>query len=309
MAAIRFHGSADLLSTETAAARLLAGLYRLVPTMRHARATMPTSLPEPLASMPLSHPALERLKPRDGRVQLGTLGRGNHFLEFQRDEDDALWVLVHSGSRGLGQAVSAHHAEVARPLPKSAGLYGFEAESPEGEAYLADAAWAEHYAEANRAAMIGAATGLMRELFDVAAEEASFLNVNHNHVRREVHCGERLWVHRKGAMPAHADAPGVIPGSMGTASFYVVGRGCEAALCSSSHGAGRAKSRTEAAQSIGEKQLLREMSGIWFDQRRVHALRDEAPSAYKDIRAVMRAQRELTRIVRELRPVLSYKGT
>jgi tRNA-splicing ligase RtcB (3'-phosphate/5'-hydroxy nucleic acid ligase) len=102
--------------------------------------------------------------------------------------------------------------------------------------------------------------------------------------------------------------PGVIPGSMGSASFHVEGRGCPESLCSSSHGAGRAKSRSEAARSIGVKQLTREMAGVWFDHRQSDRLRDEAPSAYKDIHAVMRAQRELTKIVRELRPVLSYKG-
>jgi tRNA-splicing ligase RtcB len=95
---------------------------------------------------------------------------------------------------------------------------------------------------------------------------------------------------------------------MGSASFHVAGRGCPESLCSSSHGAGRVKSRTEAARSIGAKQLAREMEGVWFDQRQLNRLRDEAPSAYKDIRAVMRAQRELTKVIRELHPVLSYKG-
>jgi tRNA-splicing ligase RtcB len=117
-----------------------------------------------------------------------------------------------------------------------------------------------------------------------------------------------LWVHRKGAMSASSDELGIIPGSMGTQSYHVMGRGCEDALRSSSHGAGRAMSRDEARRRISTRELDRMMHGIWFDHRAAELIRDEAPSAYKDIRRVMRAQRDLTRIVRTLRPVLCYKG-
>ena len=134
------------------------------------------------------------------------------------------------------------------------------------------------------------------------------IHANHNHVRLETHGDRPLWVHRKGALSAQAGEAGVIPGSMGSASFHTLGRGLPDSLCSSSHGAGRALSRTEASQRIGERQLLAEMRGVWFDQRQAGQLRDEAPSAYKDICAVMRAQRDLTRIVRRLQPVLNYKG-
>jgi tRNA-splicing ligase RtcB len=124
----------------------------------------------------------------------------------------------------------------------------------------------------------------------------------------EEHFGHSLWVHRKGAMLAGAGMMGVLPGSMGTASFHVEGRGCAESLCSSAHGAGRALSREKARQRFSQRELLRQMQGIWFDHRRSSGLRDESPGAYKDVRAVLRAQHELVRVRRRLRPLLVYKG-
>ncbi|REJ68221.1 MAG: RtcB family protein [Planctomycetota bacterium] len=306
MAAIRFDADADLLSDESAAARVLAGLYQGVPSNKHSAATMPERLPDDLDSEPLSDSRLDKRKRRDGRVQLGTLGRGNHFLEFQADQNGQLWLMVHSGSRAMGQAITAHHLDrVQRP---SAGLPHFDSETDEGRAYLADVAWAEQYAEMNRLAIIDGVAGLMLDLFGVGVGRESLIHANHNHVRREDHFGQQLWVHRKGAQSAQLDDPGIIPGSMGTTSYHVAGRGCEQSLCSSSHGAGRRLSRTEAKKSVSRKQLRHQLDGIWYDHRRADALRDEAPAAYKDIRLVMRAQKELTRIIRELRPLLCYKG-
>ena len=164
------------------------------------------------------------------------------------------------------------------------------------------------YAEQNRLAMLTAVALLFEEFFGIAADRDSLIHANHNHVRREIHFGREYWVHRKGAQSARAGEPGIIPGSMGTASFHVTGRGCQESLCSSSHGAGRKMSRTDARRTISRRKLDRQMASIWFDHRCAQALRDEAPGAYKDIHAVMRAQKKLTRIVRELRPILSYKG-
>ena len=308
MATIRCAPSNALLADERSAARLLAGLYRCVPSLKHRRETAPAALSERLLETPLSHPRLEKLKSRDGRLQLGTLGRGNHFLEFQRDDDERIWLTVHSGSRGMGQAISAHHAALTGRGASTAGLASFDADSPAGLAYRNDAAWAEQYAAENRLAVLSAAGALLGELFGVEFEPDSLIHANHNHVRLETHGERRMWVHRKGALSAQAGEAGVIPGSMGSASFHTLGRGLPESLCSSSHGAGRAMSRTEASQQIGERQLLAEMRGVWFDQRQAGQLRDEAPSAYKDIFAVMRAQRDLTRIVRRLQPVLNYKG-
>jgi tRNA-splicing ligase RtcB len=241
-------------------------------------------------------------------VQFGTLGRGNHFLEFQADEQERLWIMLHSGSRAIGQAITAHHVAIAEQHSGKRRLPWLDTAEEEGQAYLADVAWAIRYANESRLAMLRATEQVLHALFGVPLQWDALIHANHNHVRQETNAGQLLLVHRKGALPAAAGEPGVISGSMGSASFHVTGRGCEASLCSSSHGAGRTLSRGEAAQRISPRQLAREMRGVWFDDRHARQLCDEAPSAYKDIHAVMRAQRELTRIGRKLRPLLSYKG-
>ena len=306
MAAVRVDVEAELLRGAKAAAHVLAGLYNRGPTNRHSRDSAPHELPSSLGKIRLSHSSLERRKNRDGRVQLGTLGRGNHFLEFQADPDGQLWIMIHSGSRAMGQAITAYHLSQAET--GFGGLKYLEAETIAGQDYLHDMKWALLYAERNRLNMVGAVTGLLHDLFGVETDWSSLLHGHHNHVLREEHLGELLWVHRKGAQASHRDQPGIIPGSMGTASFLVSGRGCEQALCSSSHGAGRKLSRTEARQAISTRQLHRQMDSVRFDHRNASALREEAPEAYKDIYKVMRAQKELTRITTELRPILCYKG-
>lgn len=305
MAAVRLDAEAQLLESEQAAATILAGLYRDVPWNRHPKATQP-ELPAPLASASLSDPRLEQLQRRDGRVQFGTLGRGNHFLELQADQAGRLWALVHSGSRAMGQAITAFH--LRNPVARSGGLACLLATGPSGKAYLHDVAWALQYAAQSRLAMLQAVERLFAERFKVSVDWSTLIKSHHNHVRYEEHLGQRWLVHRKGAQSAQAGEPGILPGSMGAVSFHIAGRGCAAALCSSAHGAGRKLSRTEAFKRISTRQLQQQLGRVWFDHRRADQLREEAPAAYKDIRAVQRAQAELTKVVRELRPVLSYKG-
>jgi tRNA-splicing ligase RtcB len=303
MAALRLCGTADLLATAEPAARVLAGLERVLPTIRRGG---DARLPDDLQSRPLSAPALDRLARRDGRVEFATLGRGNHFLELQRDAEDQLWLMVHSGSRAMGPAILRHH--VRRGRATSSGLVALQADSAAGQDYLADLDWAIAYARHSRRAMAESAAALLGELFGLEPDWSSWIACVHNHVARECHGGETLWVHRKGAMPLLADELGVVPGSMGTASFHVAGRGVADALCTSAHGAGRQLGRA-AARRLPARQFLRRMHGVWFDHRRTEALKEESPDAYKDIGAVMRAQRDLVRVVRRLDPVLSYKGT
>jgi len=305
VAAIAFDGEAALLDNERDAAAILAGLYREVPLIRHSRKGGPR-LPAALDAATLSSPRLEGLKQSEGSLQIGTLGRGNHFVELQADETGRLWLMVHSGSRGMGQAIRDHHLGLC-----SAGRNGLRflsADSPAGRAYLHDMVWALEYAETSRLAMVRSVSGVVEAVLGILADEASYVSCNHNHVRRETHFGEALWVHRKGAMSAAEGEPGLIPGSMGTRSFHVEGRGCEEALASSAHGAGRRLSRTDARHRLSAKDVTRELRGVWFDHRLAPRLREEAPSAYKDIDDVLRAQHELVRIVRRLRPVLCFKG-
>jgi tRNA-splicing ligase RtcB len=306
VAAVRFDCAAELLRDRRAAANVLGRLYEVVPAIQHSVAHAP-ALSAELQGAPLTDSRLERLKSREGRLQLGTLGRGNHFLELQSDEDGGLWLMLHSGSRAMGQAIRDHHLRNA--TESCSGLGYLDALSEVGNAYLADVVWALRYAEHSRRIMAEAVAGILRDRFAVDADWSSFISCHHNHVRREVHFGRELWVHRKGAIPAALGEPGIIPGSMGSPSFIVEGRGHAPALCSSSHGAGRALSRSEARKAISRRDMIRQLGNVLFDHRRADQLRDEAPSAYKDIRAVMRAQHDLTRVIRRLQPVLSYKGT
>lgn len=303
MAAVATNAAADLLADDHRAARLLAALYRLVPSNRHpARQVLPAALEE----LTLSNLALEKQAHRDGRVQLGTLGRGNHFLELQADAEQRLWVLVHSGSRAMGQAITSHHTLGSRC---AAGLACLDAEADAGRDYLNDVAWARTYAAENRLAMLRAVEVIFQEGFSRTIDWATLIHSDHDHVQRETHFGEQFWIHRKGAQPASAGEPGIIPGSMGTSTFHVEGRGCGDSLSSCSHGAGRQLSRAAARRSIGVRQFERQLRGVWYDRRRSLALREEAPTAYKNIESVLRAQKELVKIVRRLEPVLSYKGT
>lgn len=305
VAAIAFDGEAALLDNERTAAAILAGLYRHVPLIRQSRKTG-CRLPEALDAAALSSPRLEALKRNEGSLQIGTLGRGNHFVELQADETGRLWLMVHSGSRGMGQAIRDYH--LGQCSAGRNGLRFLNVDSPAGRAYLHDMTWALEYAETSRLAMVRSVRGVVEEVLGILADEASYVSCNHNHVRHETHSGEVLWVHRKGAMSAAEGEPGLIPGSMGTHSFHVEGRGCEEALASSAHGAGRRLSRTDARRRLSTKDVTRELRGVWFDHRLAPRLREEAPSAYKDIDDVLRAQHELVRIVRRLRPVLCFKG-
>jgi len=300
----RFEGEAAVLRDERVAARIMAGLYQMVPEARHMRRWV---LPERLARAQPQGYGLASTLERQGGVQLGTLGRGNHFVEFQESDDDGrLWVAVHTGSRAFGQAVLEAH--LPRATVTETGLRRLDADTLEGGHYLADLGVALAYADVNRRTIMAAVTELVSTVLRFGPDSIREISCVHNFVRRETHGGAELWVHRKGAISASVGEPGIVPGSMGTPTFHVEGRGCERSLCSSSHGAGRAMTRSQARRRIGVGELRRQLKDVWFDERRANALRDEAPGAYKDIGRVMRAQAELTKIVRRLRPVLSYKG-
>ncbi|MCA9668984.1 MAG: RtcB family protein [Myxococcales bacterium] len=287
------------------AQRLFARLRELVPIHKHGQAV---ELPEALGGeSALSDEGLRRLARREGRVQLGTLGRGNHFLELQRDEADGrLWLCVHSGSRAMGQAIRAHHLRAAC---ETSVLPWLDARDERGQAYLSDQRWAARYASASRQHMLHAAARAVSEVLGGSGlDDDTLLDCNHNHVRSLKLDGETVWIHRKGALDASAGLRGIIPGSMGTCTHHVEGRGSEAALCSSSHGAGRVLSRGAARGSISVQRLRRELGDVLFEPHMARRLVDEAPSVYRDINKVMRAQRKLTSIRRTLLTVLTYKG-
>lgn len=303
MLALAFNADAKAID-QTLATRLLALLPKLVPANRQNQPLLHLTTSRPR----LSHPRLDHAVQQDGLAQLGTLGSGNHFLELQRDTADGrLWLMLHSGSRGLGQAISQHHTQQA--THRSRGRPCLDAATAQGRAYLRDVSAARAYARLNRLCMARATVFALHELAGITADWSTAIHTDHNHVRRETVGDEPLWIHRKGAAPALAGQPSVIPGSMGSASFHVVGKGHAASLRSSSHGAGRRLDRTSAKRRITKQAVLRAMDGVWFNHKAAGRLTDEAPQAYKDIDQVIKRQREQIRVIRRLTPALNYKGT
>jgi len=305
MLAVAFDADAELVRDAANAGKILRALSEKIPSRRRHR-NRQAQHPEDIKTADLSDRSLQRIAEGEGALELGTLGGGNHFIELQADEDDRLWLMIHSGSRAMGQAIKDFH--VARASIRSASMFALDVETDTGRAYLNDQNWACWFAEANRLAMAREVEEIMHGLFRCKVASLPQIACDHNHVRREEHFGELLLVHRKGAMPAEAGLAGVVPGSMGTCSFHVEGRGCEKSLRSSAHGAGRLLSRQGARERFNRSDLRNQMDGVWFDPRLSDAMREESPRAYKDVRAVMRAQSELVKIIRTVRPLLVYKG-
>jgi len=306
MLALRFAGPEDGGPLDaTAAARVLGELQLACPARRHNRRTA-TGMAEELLAMPLSDPRLQaHLLSDDCRTQLGTLGAGNHFLELQHD-GAAYWLMLHTGSRHLGQCILHHHLPKSRRL--DTGIFALPVASAAGRAYLQDVQIARAWARENRRLLAVAAAGVLERVVGLTPVLDTLYDCDHNHVAAETHAGRELFVHRKGATAARAGQVGLIPGSMGTHSFHTRGLGHSDALASSSHGAGRAMSRTEARNKITISALRQQIRHVWYDARLERHLREEAPSAYKDATKVMQAQAELTAVTRRLRPVLVYKG-
>ncbi len=305
-AAVAFDCGTDAFRRRRAAEKLLGELPATVPIMRHNRRSGLPELPTEIAAEQLSADELAARAAGDGRLELGTLGRGNHFLEFQQDDDSRLWLMVHSGSRAMGQHIAQFHGQRANAV--GGGLAWLDAESEAGQAYLSDVTWARAYASESRRRMLtGAATVLVAHT-RAEPDWSTLLNTDHNHVQSEECAGRTLWIHRKGANVARDGTLNVVPGTMATHSYHVCGRGEPEALHSSSHGAGRKLSRGAARARIRRRDFERQLGNVVIDPRIAGRLIDEAPAAYKDIDAVMRAQRDLVRIVRRLRPILLHKG-
>ena len=306
MLAVGFNVEATAIQDPGIAGRVLAGLGRAVPARRRNRRDA-LAPPSDVTSATLSHPSLEAIRRKEELIEFATLGSGNHFIELQSDEDGRLWLMVHSGSRRIGPAIRDHH--LAQGESVGGGLRALDATSDEGARYLGDAAWAQRFADASRRAMAEQVGTVIEAVIGARLCWETVITTDHNHVSVERHGERELWVHRKGAMPAALGQGGVLPGSMGSSSFHVEGRGHEPALYSSAHGAGRALSRAAARAKVTDREFRQQMQGVWYDYRLSDKLRDEAPAAYKDIKAVLRAQRDLVKVTRVLRPVLNYKGT
>ncbi|MEX1047593.1 MAG: RtcB family protein [Actinomycetota bacterium] len=262
-----------------------------------------------------AHGGLSSAQEKKAAEQLGTLGSGNHFLEIDLDEEDRVWVVLHSGSRGIGNQLADKHIKLAKRLAEESGLpledrdlaYFQEKTKPFDE-YVRDMQWAQRYALENREIMMSAT---LHELFAFVGtgEETDRVNCHHNFAQKERHGEREVWVTRKGAIRAGTGDLGVIPGSMGAKSYIVRGKGEPQSYSSSAHGAGRRMSRTQAKKQFTVEDLERVMGDRVWLKGRARSLLDEIPGAYKDIDAVMSDQADLVEVVHELRGILNYKGT
>lgn len=246
--------------------------------------------------------------------QLGTLGSGNHFIEICIDQNEDVWVMLHSGSRGIGNMIGTYYINKGKELMEQFHITlpdGDLAYLPQGtdlfDDYVAAVQWAQDYATENRKVMLQAVLDVLRREIPTSfgiTEEA--INCHHNYVTKENHFGKNLWITRKGAIKAGKDDLGIIPSAMGQTSFIVRGKGNKESYCSCSHGSGRKMSRTKARQMFTVADLESQTQGV--ECRKDNAVLDEIPSSYKDIETVMKNQESLIEVVHRLKAVLCCKG-
>lgn len=279
---------------------------------KHKGAVLPFSikgfelLPDPLRNDPMTM-----------AQQIGTLGGGNHFIEVCLDGGDNVWVMLHSGSRGIGNKIGNYYIDRAKELMQQ---YMIKLENPDlaylpentplFDAYWQDLQWAQSYAMTNREVMMKLSLQSLAEALygdkTVQLEPVITINCHHNYAERENHFGENVIVTRKGAVRARVDDMGIIPGSMGTRSYIVQGLGNKDSFCSCSHGAGRALSRGKAKELYTADDVIKQTEGIVC--RKDSGVVDEIPAAYKPIDQVMADQNDLVKVVVELRQILCVKG-
>jgi tRNA-splicing ligase RtcB len=254
---------------------------------------------------------------------IGTLGGGNHFIELQKDKDDYIWLMIHSGSRNLGFTVANHYNKIAKEenakyfssVPEEYDLAFLLEDSEEGQNYINEMNYCIDFALANRKLMMSRIKGAFTAgVWDVAKDRGGInyegvANIAHNYAVKEHHFGSDVWIHRKGATLAREGTIGIIPGSQGTASYIVKGKGNKESFESCSHGAGRTMSRKAARENLNITEEVKKLNDLGI----IHAIRnvddlEEAPSAYKDIDVVMKNQEDLVEILVKLTPIAVIKG-
>lgn len=286
----------------------------LGPGGAHKHKNMPKFDPELAQRLKLLMAKHPRLEKNQAQRQIGTLGSGNHFIEICLDQNDSVWVMLHSGSRGIGNLIGRYFIEKAKtkmealgiPLP-DADLAYLPDDSDDFHDYVEAVQWAQDYAFENRRVMMDKTIAALRrhikKPFHITQEA---INCHHNYVEQEEHFGRKLWVTRKGAIRARAGDLGVIPGSMGQRSYIVRGKGNLDSYCSCAHGAGRKFSRTQARKQFTVDDLKAQTEGV--ECRKDAAVLDELPSAYKDIDEVMENQKDLVEVLHVLKQVVCVKG-
>lgn len=250
---------------------------------------------------------------KNWRIQLGTLGGGNHFIEVCLDEADRVWTFLHSGSRGIGNKIATHHIRIAKNLRHTAGdtmphedLAWLEEGTLEFDEYVAHLRWAQHFALLNREEMMDRVNHELGRWVGQQVQDVTRINSHHNFTEQEEHFGKEVWVTRKGAIRARQGDLASIPGSMGAASYIVEGKGNPDALESAPHGAGRQYSRRAARRTFTQDDLRKAMVGIEY--RDTDTFIDEIPQAYKPIDQVMADSEDLVTIRHTLRQIVNVKG-
>lgn len=262
------------------------------------------------------HPAVMKMLKQPQTLwtkQLGTLGSGNHFIEVCLDESKGVWVMLHSGSRGIGNAIGRYFIKLAKQdmgrhlhqLPDKDLAY-FTEGSEHFVDYVTAVNWAQEYARINREEMMALVLRAIKPFLPEFYLDRQAINCHHNYVSREVHFGEEVFLTRKGAIRAGEGELGIIPGSMGAKSYIVRGKGNPDSFCSCAHGAGRTMSRTAARQRFRREDLVEQTRGV--ECRKDTGVLDEIPGAYKDIDQVMENQKDLVEVVHTLKQVLCVKG-
>jgi tRNA-splicing ligase RtcB len=320
MAAARTSLGAEQLD-ERALKKVFDQISRDVPVGRaqhrdeRALTAAATPFAAPLAALTEKHPQLLKAFGRFSNWvnQIGTLGGGNHFIEVCLDESGVVWVMLHSGSRGIGNAIGHYFIELARRdmerwmirLPDRDLAY-----LPEGsehfDDYVSAVSWAQAYARENREQMMALVLAALARHLPAFSVTEAVVNCHHNYVEREHHFGANVWVTRKGAIRAREGDLGIIPGSMGARSYIVRGKGNPESFCSCAHGAGRRMSRTAAEKLFTPADLAAQTQGVIC--RKDQGVLDEIPGAYKDIDQVMANQADLVEVVHTLKQVVCVKG-
>jgi len=297
---LRFNTSADAI-TPAVGKRILQQLGKLIPASHRTH-----PIPWRLHKTKCSSPAIGHVLNKLGSRQLGTVGGGNHFVELQADNATGdLWAMIHTGSRGFGQAVADWHTQ--RSPDTTRGLPCIKACTPNGQAFLQDMSTTRAYARLNRQTIASALSYCLSQILGTTRTNGGW-DCDHNHVAIETHQGQRLFVHRKGASSAKKNIPLAIPGSMSTFSVHAIGLGQPDAFTSAPHGAGRRWTRTQARRNTTPSMLTQQMAGVIHTSNLHHTAADEAPNAYQDLNTVLKDAKKLVRVIRRLSPVLIHKG-
>ncbi len=296
--------------------QIMSGIRQLVPLgFKHHKKAQDEKLMPSIETIPENGIVWQEFE--SATKQIGTLGGGNHFIEIQKGSDNHIWIMVHSGSRNIGLKVAEHYNKLAIQLnrkwyscvERKFDLAFLPAETQEAQDYFAEMQYCIDFAFANRMLMMDRIQSVFSDTFGVKFEAMNFINIAHNYARRENHFGANVIVHRKGATSAREGETGIIPGSQGTKSYIVRGKGNPESFHSCSHGAGRVLGRRQAMRELVLEDEIKRLDkkGI------VHAIRttrdlDEAPGAYKNIAEVMKNQEDLVDILVELTPLAVIKG-